>query len=145
MITAVDTNVLLDLFLDDPSHGEASASLLRQCKRQGVLVASDIVWAECAAVFPGQEAALEAMGLLGIKFVPTTMESASRAGKAWRLYRERGGPRERVVADFLIGAHALLQCDHLLTRDRGFYRSYFKNLTIIDPSISTTCVSGVSP
>ncbi|HTS69938.1 MAG TPA: VapC toxin family PIN domain ribonuclease, partial [Terriglobia bacterium] len=42
--------------------------------------------------------------------------------------------RTRVVADFLIGAHALHNADRLLTRDRGFYRSYFKRLTILDPT-----------
>jgi predicted nucleic acid-binding protein len=41
-----------------------------------------------------------------------------------------------MIADFLIGAQALLQADRLLTRDRGFYRGYFDDLEIIDPSES---------
>jgi predicted nucleic acid-binding protein len=55
-------------------------------------------------------------------------------GQAWRAYRQAGGTRERVVADFLIGAHALARADRLLTRDRGFCRSYFAELAIIDPT-----------
>jgi hypothetical protein len=39
-----------------------------------------------------------------------------------------------VVADFLIGAHASLQGEALLTRDRGFYRDYFADLRVIDPA-----------
>ena len=56
-----------------------------------------------------------------------------RAGHMQRRFRDRGGRRERVVADFLIGAHALLQSDALVTRDAGFYRDYFKGLKVIVP------------
>jgi hypothetical protein len=57
------------------------------------------------------------------------------AGAAWRRYRESGGPRSRLIADFLIGAHARRQAERLLTRDRGFYRTYFADLVILEPSI----------
>ena len=50
-----------------------------------------------------------------------------------RRYRQRGGNRSRTVADFLIGAHAMMQCDALVTRDAGFYRDYFKGLKVIVP------------
>jgi predicted nucleic acid-binding protein len=39
----------------------------------------------------------------------------------------------RTVPDFLIGAHALLQCQALITRDAGFFRDYFKGLKVIVP------------
>ena len=62
-------------------------------------------------------------------------DAALLAGDFWHEYRKKGEQKNRIVADFLIGAHAVAQCDCLLTRDRGFYRKYFKNLEIIDPSV----------
>lgn len=134
MITAVDTNVLLDIFGADATHGIRSANALRGCLREGALVACEAVWAETAVAFPGGKPFLEAMREIGVTFSPIEETSALRASASWRLYRSRGGKRERVVADFLIGAHALTQCDRLLTRDRGFYRSYFRELKIVDPA-----------
>jgi predicted nucleic acid-binding protein len=59
------------------------------------------------------------------------------AGRAFKDYKRRGGTRQRVVPDFLVGAHAQAQADRLLSRDRGFYRAYFKAVTILDPSAGT--------
>jgi predicted nucleic acid-binding protein len=45
----------------------------------------------------------------------------------------RGGKRTRVIADYLIGAHAGASLEHLLTRDRGFYRTYFADVVVGGP------------
>jgi len=134
MITAVDTNVLLDVLGGDPTFGQASARALRLAIRQGQLLACEVVWAEVAASFPSAAAARNALRLLGLAFGPLTVESALEAGFAWRAYRASGSPGTRVAADFLIGAHAFSHADRLLTRDRGFYRTCFKRLVILDPS-----------
>jgi predicted nucleic acid-binding protein len=134
MITAIDTNILIDIFGSDPKFGISSAEALRQCLKAGNVCACEITWIETASLFQNEDIFLKNIQTLGIEFSNLEQESALKASEAWRQYRKNGGKRTRVVADFLIGAHALIQCDRLLTRDRGFYRSYFRALKILDPS-----------
>lgn len=85
-------------------------------------------------MFADARAAAAAMEAIPVAHAPLTREAALRAGEAWRAHRARGGPRDRVVADFLIGAHAALHADRLLTRDRGFGRLAFGGLVVLDPA-----------
>jgi predicted nucleic acid-binding protein len=71
---------------------------------------------------------------MSIRFSPIESKSALRAGEMQRRHRQRGGAQTRALPDFLVGAHALLQCDGLITRDDAFYRQYFKGLKLIVPS-----------
>jgi predicted nucleic acid-binding protein len=134
MITAVDTNVLVDIFRDDPQHVMGSSAALRRVLKEGSVVVSAVVYAELAALFPAEAQLQEQLADLGIDFVPMNAASAALAGHLWKRYRARGGQRRRVMADFLVGAHAQAQCDRLLSRDRGFYRDYFESLVLIDPA-----------
>ena len=133
MITAVDTGVLLDVFGGDPRFGPASREALRDSLIAGNVVACDVVWAELAASFPSGEGFQRAMRRLGVAFDPVDESACIAAGEAWKAYRARGGRRVRIIPDFMIGAHAVLRANRLLTRDRGFYRAYFRRLRILDP------------
>jgi hypothetical protein len=134
MITAVDTNVLLDVFTNDPTFGARSLVVLRACLAEGPLIACDVVWAELFAAFETPDEANRALDAIPVACEPLGRVAAARAGAAWREYRRAGGPRERVIADFLVGAHAVEHADRLLTRDRGFHRLAFAGLAIVDPS-----------
>jgi predicted nucleic acid-binding protein len=134
VITAVDTNVLLDVFMNDRRFGASSAHALRTCLAEGALIVCDVVWAETLSVFADDELFERTMAQVQIGFSPLTSSAASQAGRLWRAARQRRLPRhERVVADFLVAAHAAECADRLLTRDRGFYRTYFEGLTVLDP------------
>jgi predicted nucleic acid-binding protein len=133
VITAIDTSVLLDVLAADPSFGQRSADALRLALGEGRAVACDVVWSEVAGFFPSPSGARTALETLGVHFDPVGLEASLAAGAAWKAYRARGGKRDRMLADLLVGAHALGQADRLLTRDRGFYRTYFAKLPVLDP------------
>jgi len=134
VITAVDTNVLIDIFGADPSYGVQSKEALRSSIQQGSLIACEVVWAEVISLFPTEHMAQEALAGIGVGYSSLEAEASMTAGQLWKIYRDKGGKRTRMVADFLIGAHALHQADVLLTRDRGFYRLGIPSLKIVDPS-----------
>ena len=131
MLTAVDTNVLFDIFLDDPQFVESSLGRLEQCLLAGPVVACEVVWAEVSAAFANEKRAKQAMAQLRVEFSPMSIAQATLAGQSWRAYRERGGTRTRITSDFLIGANAALAADVLLTRDGGFAALGISGLELI--------------
>ena len=134
MTTAIDSNVLFDVFLPDPAFEKRSREAIEKCAHDGGLVISEPVYAELAAWFPSQSALDAVLEALEIVVEPVARGGAFAAGRAWKKYRQGGGSRNRIMTDFLIGGHAQAEAHQLLSRDRGFYKSYFASLKIIDPS-----------
>jgi predicted nucleic acid-binding protein len=128
MTNAVDTNVLLDVFLPDPDHGRSSLERIESAYAQGALVICTIVYAELVPQFAERSLLDQTLVGMGIQVMEISRDSAFLAGIAWKEYTRRGGRRDRIITDFLIGAFAEVHADQFLTRDRGFYRQYFKNL-----------------
>lgn len=155
MITAVDTNVLLDILIPQAPHGEQSERALIESSPRGAVVLSESVYAELAARFPSHAELDRFLTDTGIRLDPSRAEILYRAGQAWQVYRCRrsahlvcprcgephnlkcrrcGGSiaaRQRIITDFLIGACALVHADRLVTRDRGYYRTYFPQLVLV--------------
>ncbi len=133
MIIAVDTNILLDIWLPDPAFGPQSWEALMLADALGGLVICEVVYAELSPRFPVRSELDHALELLDIIVEPTGKSVAHEAGHAWQRYRHAGGKRTRIMADFLIGAHAAIVADQFITRDEGFYRGHFSQLQIVNP------------
>lgn len=106
---------------------------MRACIEEGSIVACEVVWTEVATGFADRDAVAGLLDSLGIAFSPLDRDAALVAADAFRAYRLAGGRRQRVAADFLIGAHAAVQAERLLTRDRDFFGSYFADLAVRAP------------
>ena len=129
---AADSSVLIDL-IGGGDESFAAASAVRQALRAGPVVLCEVALAELCTSLTGGSQVLQHLEDAGIAYSAMEPKSALRAGEMQRRYRQRGGNRSRTVADFLIGAHAMMQCNALITRDDGFYRDYFKGLKVIVP------------
>jgi predicted nucleic acid-binding protein len=138
MITAIDTNVLLDVLIPNEKFFELSLRAIEEAAGEGSLVACDVVYAELCVQFTTQRECDEFLESNEIRVEPLNRAAHFLASRIWRSYRQRGGPRPQILADFLIGAHAMTQANRLVSRDRGFYRKLFPKLSVIDPARGQT-------
>ncbi|MDC8786891.1 type II toxin-antitoxin system VapC family toxin [Roseateles koreensis] len=129
---AIDSAVLIDL-LSGSERADMAEAALREALNHGPVVVCAVVVAEVCASLQGGDQALQALEDMGLSYSTVEPKAAIRAGEMQRRYRARGGSRQRTVPDFIVGAHALLQCSGLITNDDGFFRDYFKGLKLIKP------------
>lgn len=138
MTTAADTNVVIALWDKDPGLSLAAQNALESAFNRGTLVAAAPVFAELMAA-PGRSEAF-----VGLFFEETGIaidwQLGERvwgsAGRAFRAYVERRRKQRdigtrRILADFLIGAHAAANGYRLLTLDDRLYRTSFPALAIV--------------
>jgi predicted nucleic acid-binding protein len=130
VITAVDTSVLLAIAKAEPS-APRWADALEKARADGELVICDVVAAELYAYWRDEDAYASFVAGIGATFLAVDESAAREAGRIFAMYRRSGGPREHLVPDFLIAAHALHQTDQLAAVDRGYLRAYFPRLRIL--------------
>ena len=107
--------------------------MLRESRNLGRLVVNAITFSETAAHFQSYREIHGALKIQDTELEDLPWEAAYLAGHLHRQYRRAGGLRERVLPDFLIGAHAAVKGYRILTRDASRFRTYFPELEIIAP------------
>ncbi len=131
--TLIDSNVLLDIFTEDPAWFTWSSEILETRAEESVLVINPIIYAEVSIRFARIEELDEALPAAMFRRDPLPWEAGFLAGKCFLDYRQRGGTRQSPLPDFYIGAHAAVTGMALLTRDAARYRTYFPKLEILVP------------
>ncbi len=129
----IDSNVILDLFLNDPNGAKWSENTLEHYARHGRLYISPVVYSEISIGFERIEDLEQAVGTAGFQVVPIPREALFLAGKAFMTYRQRSGRKTSPLPDFFIGAQAAVLSLPLMTRDVARYRTYFSSLKLIHP------------
>jgi predicted nucleic acid-binding protein len=136
MKTALDTNILSSLWLNEPTGPEIVVAM-RTAKGEGTLLVSPLVYAESLAhPFYAESQIILFYEKAGI-VIDFSLPKAvwTEAGRRYAKFAARKraqsleGPR-RILADFVIGAHALLQANRLMTLDSAFYRRHFPELRL---------------
>lgn len=133
MRTIPDSNIFLDVFQHDKNWFEWSMRKLRECRDTDLIVVNAITFSETAGHFLSFRDIQTALSVAETELEELPWEAAYLAGHVHRKYRRSGGLRERVLPDFLIGAHAAVKSYRILTRDAARYRTYFPDVDIIAP------------
>jgi len=129
----VDSNIVLDVFLNDPKWADWSESKLDEYDQLGILYINPIVYSEISIGFKRIENLESAIAKAGLQMLEIPKEALFLAGKAYLKYKKRKGTKRTPLPDFFIGAQAAVQKLDLITRDVSRYQSYFPTVKLITP------------
>lgn len=129
----VDSNIILDLFLDDPKWAKWSETTLENHARHSTICINPIIYTEISIGFKRIEDLEKAVSKACFQILEIPKESLFLAGKAFLTYRKRGGVKLNPLPDFYIGAQAAVLNLNLITRDVSRYQSYFPSVNLISP------------
>jgi predicted nucleic acid-binding protein len=133
-VTLVDSNVLIDFFIDDPKWSDWSLERLQEAAVRGPLLINEVIYAETSTRYHTIDDFEAALMSAGVTTVSVPRMALFLAGKAFLRYRRAGGIRTGVLSDFFVGAHAAVERLPLLTRDTRRYRHYFPTVALIAPN-----------
>lgn len=131
--TLVDTNVWVDCIDEASPWHDWAVAQLQACSERSPLHVNIIIYSELLIPGPDVEALDALLGVYDTLRTPLPWASASLTAAAYALYRRRGGPKQKPLPDFFIGAHAAISNLSVLTRDSKPYKSYFARLEVIAP------------
>ena len=129
----VDSNVVLDVFLNDPKWADWSESKLDEYDRLGALYINSIVYSEISIGFERIEDLESAIAKADFQMLEIPKEALFLAGKACLKYKKRKGTKRTPLPDFYIGAQAAVFNLDLITRDVSRYQRYFPTVKLITP------------
>lgn len=134
MATLVDTNVLIDIAVRDPVWLKWSRSQVVDARKRGSVVINQVIYAEFSIRYSTMDEVNDAIPEEEFRRESLPFEAAYAASRAFALYRRQGGMRDKVLPDFLIGAHAAVRGYSILTRDPAGFRAYFPGVDLIAPA-----------
>lgn len=130
----VDSNVILDIFLDDPAWGDWSEAILAASSDRGRLFINPIIYTEVSIGFKRIEELEAALEFAAFEMLEMPREALFLAGKAFLQYKkENKGKKLSTLPDFFIGAHAAIMELPIITRDESRYRTYFPTVELVSP------------
>ncbi len=134
----VDSNVLLDIFSDDPVWFTWSEQMLSRYARTHDLVINPVIYTELSISFERIEELEASLRTASIGIAPLPREALFLAGKVFLSYRRRGGAKASTLPDFFIGAQAAVQKLPLLTRDVKRYKTYLSDGRASKPGLGSS-------
>ena len=129
----VDSNIILDIFLDDPKWADWAVSSLDSYSEHTTLYINSIIYSEVSVGFQKIEELESTILKSGFKMLEVPREALFLAGKAYLQYKREKGIKRSPLPDFFIGAQAAVLDLHLITRDKNRYITYFPTVKTIFP------------